>query len=118
MKKIFVFFMILSSSAFAECGIHLFKGILRESKTSSLNFHYVVNEQTKSQMTFEFKDVKDLSALMPMLNKPSSFKGKIFKEMDGTKGVVGEIEAINERFPNPLAGADTGIELVTKMKCD
>lgn len=118
MNKIFVFLMILSSSAFAECGIHLFKGVLRESQTSSLKFHYVVNERTKSQMTFEFKDAKDLSALLPMLNKPSSFKGKIGKKMDGTKGVVGEIEAINERFPNPLSGADTGIELVTKMKCD
>ena len=120
MKMMLVLFTFYTSNVFAvDCGVYTFKGVLRESKTSELKFHYVVNEQTKSQMTFEFKDSKDLGAMLPLLNKPSSFKGKIGRRMDGTKGVLTNIEGINERFPNPLAESTAdGLGLVTKMKCD
>lgn len=125
MKKIslLTFFAIASfslhASDFKECGYYTFKGVLRADKKDKASFIYIVNEKTMSQMSFSFSDKKEMMKLFPLLDKPTSFEGFISSKMDGTKGVIKEVSAIENRFPDPLNPAkDTGIHFIKSIKCE
>lgn len=125
MKKITIIatltFMSLSLNAsdFKECGHYSFKGVLREDKKEKASFAYVVNEKTMSQMNFSFSDKKEMVKLVPLLDQPTTFTGLIATKMDGTKGVIKEVSAIEKRFPDPLNPAkDTGISFLKSSKCE
>ena len=122
MIKFIFFFNIffnfnLYADGFEGCGKYQFKGILREYKGAAFKMAYIVNEGTGSQMVFNLKTQENVYLLIPLLNKPSSFKGNILELMDGTLGAVDELSAISIRFPNPLSANDTGIKLIQPMKC-
>jgi hypothetical protein len=107
----------VSASEFEGCGVYQLKGILRAKNNSFDKVVYVVNEGTKSQLIFELKKPETLSALFPLLNKPSSFIGKIIVPMNGTNGIVEDATKISFRLPNPLMPNDTGIEKQSSINC-
>ena len=103
---------------FQGCGEYSVKGVLRKNKEGHLGIIYVVNEGTKSQMSFSLKEKKDLLALMPLLDHPSQFKAQMTSAMDGTKGFLKDVREISRRMPDPLNPAeDTGISLLSAKKC-
>lgn len=121
-KMIAIINILLASALYSQdfkgCGEYLFKGILKEGTEASPKVIYVVNEGTKSEQKFEIAKKEDLLRLSLFMNMPSSFKGKIMKRMDGTKGVVQDPTEIARRFPDPLSGSDTGISLIKASKCN
>jgi hypothetical protein len=114
----FIWTSVLFSQEYQGCGEYLFKGILKDDKESPYKMNYVVNSKTKSEMIFEFSNESDLASLAILLDTPSSFKGKITKRMNGTKGVVKSPNEISKRFPDPLKSMDTGIFQIKAEKCD
>lgn len=122
-KYILALFILTAFSAhaggFQSCGEYTFKGVFKARGNDPKNFVYVINENTKSEMTFSFKDLEDVKKLLPLQDQPTQLKGEITKKMDGTKGVISNTSMIEKRFPNPLVPAeDTGIFLVKNSKCD
>ena len=115
-KILFVLNLLWSTTLFAQdfegCGVYVFKGVLREDK-------YIVNEGTKSEMVFELADNQDFLNLSVFLNEPSTFKGRIIKQMDGTRGLLKGSSEISKRFPNPLdTSADIGITKIKSSVCE
>lgn len=123
MKKYLLFVLLICvenswAFGFQGCGEYNVKGVLRKKKEGHLGLVYIVNEGTKSQMSFSLKEKKDLFALMPLLDHPSQFKAEIASAMDGTKGFLKEVREISRRMPKPLEPAeDTGISLLLAKKC-
>lgn len=121
MIKIVLMTVLVSTSSWAQdfkgCGEYKFKGVLKQDEKAPLKMSYVVREGTGSQMTFHLVNKDDVVALAAFLDKPSQFKAKILKAMDGTKGELQGPVEIGLRFPNPLSDRDTGIERVGEMKC-
>lgn len=114
--------VLLSSNVFAQefsgCGEYVFKGVLKHDEHSPLKMIYVVNEGTKSQMTFDLIERDDVVKLSLMLDLPSTFKASITKPMNGTKGVLSFPSEIARRVPNPLSKNEIGIAKIKTFKCD
>lgn len=114
MKLVIISFVVsvnLYAGEFKGCGEYLVKGVFKKDET------YIVNENSRSQMIFELGE-EEKAILSPLIGKSSSFKGKITKNMDGTKGKIRDIKEVTIRFPNPLAPGDTGIIKLRDLKCD
>ena len=122
--KIFILLLSLLSSLstyaaeFDTCGTYLIKGILREDLSAPKGLSYYVNEGSKSQMKFIITEMSDASSLLIVLDKESSFTGKILNHMNGTTGTVREASKISLRFPDPLNSESTGISKIKEESCD
>jgi len=119
MMKILLFLISfpLFAQDFSGCGEYKFKGILKYDEKAPLKMSYIVREGTGSQMTFSLVNKADVTTLAAFIDKPSHFKAKILKPMDGTKGELGAPVEIGLRFPDPLSASDTGIEKIKTLKC-
>lgn len=116
-----ILLLLISFPVFAQdftgCGEYKFKGILKYDEKAPLKMSYIVREGTGSQMTFSLVNKNDVTTLAPFIDKPSQFKAKIVKPMDGTKGELRTPMEIGLRFPDPMSGSDTGIEKIKSVKC-
>ncbi|MBC7428710.1 MAG: hypothetical protein H7336_08880 [Bacteriovorax sp.] len=108
----------LLAQEFSGCGEYIFKGVLKHDEHAHLKMIYVVNEGTKSQMTFNLIERDDVQKLALMLDLPSTFKASIIKNMDGTRGALSFPSEIASRFPNPLSKNETGITKIKNFKCE
>lgn len=121
-RRFFLFFSIVFSvSAFSQefsgCGEYHFKGILKYDEKAPLKMSYIIHEGSLSQMIFYLVDKEDINMLAAVTEKPSQFKAKIVKKMDGTKGELRSPTEIALRFPDPLRSSDTGIAKIKNLKC-
>ena len=116
-KMIFILMLVYVHSSvfgFEGCGEYIFKGKLKQESGMMI---YVVYEHSRSEMRFNIPLKEDVQKLALMLDAPSSFKAKILKPMDGTKGEIQDVNEISKRFPNPLSADDTGIKRTSSLKC-
>lgn len=107
-----------SAQEFSGCGEYVFNGVLKHNDRSVFKMVYIVNEGTKSQMIFDFVERDDVMKLALMLNVPSSFKAKITRLMDGTKGVLSYPVDIDRRFLDPLSNKTSGLTKIKNLKCN
>ena len=121
-KSLFLFSILFSSTVFSQdfsgCGEYSFKGVLRHNNHAPFKMIYVVNERTKSQMTFNLLEMDDVKKLALMINLPTKIKGNIVRRMDGTKGVLTFPSEIKRDFPDPLSSKESGINKIKNFKCN
>lgn len=106
----------LVGAEFSGCGEYQFKGHLIQNKKNKSEFQFIVNGQTKSQMIFSFSDPSESHKLVPLLEKPVTFRGFILEQMDGTKGRLSAVTAIDKWVANPLSN-EAGLQLIEKKSC-
>jgi hypothetical protein len=102
---------------FKGCGEYALKGVVRKNPNAQLGVAYIVHENTKSQLLFEFNEKDDFVVLVAYLDKPTSLKAKVLKKMDGTKGEMVDVSKIALRFPNPLSASDTEFSKLSDIDC-
>ena len=108
----------LFAQEFSGCGEYIFKGVLKSDEHAPLKLMYVVNEGTKSQMTFNLIERDDVPKLALMLDLHSTFRASITKNMNGSQGVLSFPTEIARRFPNPLSNKEMGISKLKSFKCE
>jgi hypothetical protein len=95
-------------SGISKCGIYLVNGIVR---TTPKGHVIVVNEKSQSEFTITVS-IPNEAKLAPYLDKAMVAKVALVK-----KSLLGEVKEISSRIPNPLSPQDTGVKLLTQIKC-
>jgi hypothetical protein len=112
------FLLLLSLPAQAQewtgidCGTYEVKGVVRSSKNVLL---VVVNEKTKSEILITVP-IPNEALLAPYIDKPMLAKLVVNSKTSGPH-ILGTIQDIQARVPNPIANRDTGMHLIAKTEC-
>ena len=113
-----LFLLLLSLAAQAEewtgidCGTYEVKGVVRSSKNVLL---VVVNEKTKSEIVITVP-IPNEALLAPYIDKPIIAKLVVNSKASGAH-ILGTIQDIQARVPNPVSNSDTGVQLIAKTEC-
>ncbi len=113
-----LFLLLLSLTAQAQewtgigCGTYEVKGVVRSSKNVLL---VIVNEKSKSEIVITVP-IPNEALLAPHIDKTILAKLVINSKASGAH-ILGTIQDIQARVPNPLASRDTGMQLMAKTEC-
>lgn len=100
-------------TGFKTCGKYAVRGIVRKSVDRALVI--VINEKTASEITFSVP-IKEEPILAPYIDRPTVATVTIDNLSKGSK-ILGHVNNIDLRLPNPLNPADTGVSLISKGQC-
>ena len=95
-----------------DCGTYEAKGVVRSSENVLL---IRVNEKTKSEILITVP-IPNEALLAPYVDKPIVAKLVINSKASGAH-ILGTIQEIQARVPNPLSSKDTGMQLIAKTEC-
>ncbi len=113
-----LFLLLLSLPVLAQewtgidCGTYEVKGVVRSSKNVLL---IKVNEKTKSEILITVP-IPNEALLAPYIDKPIVAKLVVNSKASGAH-ILGTIQDIQARVPNPVSNSDTGVLLIAKTEC-
>jgi hypothetical protein len=115
MKYILLLLLVpqISFAELSSCGEYQVRAIVRAGK---VGHEIVVNEKTKSELTLTMP-IEERIKLAPYVGRAITAVVLLNTKFDGTKGEIDSIISIENRIPDPMNPADTGLKLIKQTEC-
>jgi hypothetical protein len=119
-KLLIIFFSLLISlpalaqnwSGVSECGLYRAQGIARTTNKGPV---IVVNEKSRSEVILSVSLISEVK-LAPYIDRAIVVTIAVNKNPK-SQHFTATIKEIKSRIPNPLSPNDTGINIISKEKC-